>query len=118
MTKENIPYNFSSNPDINLHKYFKNLILEFQKMVESSKDTDVLQFEMEKVLNASKQMKWKMKKKEVYSKDEVEKIMKKLFNEFDRYISDLLYRPSDANNIYLLEILKKVQGLIEENQVN
>lgn len=111
-----MPANFSA-PTEEPHRYFRNLCIEFKKAIHSSKDLNLLQDEMEKFINASKQMNWHHKDSGKYHKDAGEKAAGKVWKEFDRYFRDLSSNPDKANAQDLLEALAVVEGLIQSSRV-
>lgn len=112
-----LPNNFASSPGEELHSYFRNLCLEFKKIVKKSKDIDELQIEMEKFINASRDMNWHHKSTGVYHKEEGEKATGKVWKEFKRYLFELLDHPEDANPQNLLDALAEVERLVEALKV-
>lgn len=107
-----LPTNFSSPPSEEPHRYFRNLCIEFRKLVLHSKDSLTLQQEMEKFLNASKEMTWERHNTGVYHKDEGEKAAQKVWVEFKRYIDNHLNSSQD-----LLEAISAVEQLINSLKV-
>ncbi len=99
------------------HKYFHNLCIEFKKFVQKSKDPALLEIEMERLINASKQMKWKREKQEIWKKDAGEKAMGKLWNEFSRYVLTLKKNPEKADAKDLIEALCTIESLVEQLKV-
>ncbi|NGX40383.1 MAG: hypothetical protein KR126chlam4_00203 [Candidatus Anoxychlamydiales bacterium] len=113
-----LPSSFSSNPDQDPHKYFKNLILDFKKEVKGAVDTDALEEKMSMIINASKEMLYKdAHKKAIYHKPETKKALDKLWTEFDRYILTIQKNPSKANAQDLLDAIAIVETLISENDI-
>ncbi|MBI5346091.1 MAG: hypothetical protein HZB76_02990 [Chlamydiae bacterium] len=112
------PANFSSPTGQDPHKYFRNLCKAFIKMVKEPTDFDTLEFEMEKMINASKAMKWHNNPKGVYKKTDGEKALDKVFDEFKRYIKTIRTSPSQASTTYLLGALDEVLRLSESQQVS
>ena len=90
---------------------------EFKKAVQKSRDPMLLEIEMEKLINASKEMTWKTKKKEIRKKDEGEKALCKVWNEFSRYIQALKKNPKNAEAMELMDALSEIERLIESLQV-
>ena len=90
-----LPSSFSSLPNQEPHKYFKNLLIAFKKEIEGSADIDALQEKMQALINASKDMKYIDKhKKDVFHKSEASKTLSKVFSEFDRYITTIKKEPN------------------------
>ncbi len=107
-----LPTNFSGSPGEELHRYFRNLCLEFKKAIKTSKDSLELQENMERFIDASKQMDWHKKNTGVYHKDQGAKAADKVWTEFSRYIHDLDSRPGAANPQDLLDALGEVERLV------
>ncbi|NGX52454.1 MAG: hypothetical protein KR126chlam5_00753 [Candidatus Anoxychlamydiales bacterium] len=113
-----LPSSFSSNPDQDPHKYFKNLIIDFKKEVKGAVDSEALEEKMSMIINASKEMQYiDNHKKGVYHKPETKKALEKLFSEFDRYILTIQKNPSKANAQDLLDAIAIVETLISENDI-
>ncbi|NGX44147.1 MAG: hypothetical protein K1060chlam3_00311 [Candidatus Anoxychlamydiales bacterium] len=113
-----LPSSFSSNPDQDPHKYFKNLIIDFKKEVKRDVDYEALEEKMSMIINASKEMQYiDNHKKDVYHKPETKKALEKLFSEFDRYILTIQKNPSKANAQDLLDAIAIVETLISENDI-
>lgn len=112
-----LPSNFSSPTGQQPRKYFSNLCKEFIKMVQKKTEIDTLEFEMEKLMNASKDLKWPKGTKDVYHKPEGEKAADKIFDEFKKYIQLIKKTPSKANDKYLLDALQEVLRLSENQKV-
>ncbi len=110
---ENYGHILGQNP----HKYFHNLCIEFKKILQKSKDPALLEIEMEKLINASKQMKWKTEKKEIWKKDEGEKVLCKVWNEFSRYMQELKKNPKNAVAKDLMDSLWEVERLLASLKV-
>jgi hypothetical protein len=117
--EKNVPYNFSSPTGQEPRHYFRNLCFEFKKTINKTKDSNTLEIEMENIINACKDLKWKEpKNKDVWKKAEGEKALLKLFAEFKRYVKELKENSSNANNKYLLDALDEIIKLIESQKVN
>ena len=113
-----LPSSFSSNPDQDPHKYFKNLIIDFKKEVKGAVDSEALEEKMSMIINASKEMQYTDNhKKGIYHKPETKKALDKLFSEFDRYILTIQKNPSEANAQDLLDAIAIVETLISENDI-
>lgn len=80
-----LPSSFGSRPDKTNHKYFFNLCLDFKKTIAKTPNIEELDFGMQKILDASKEMNWKEPTHHAYKKNEGEKLLNKLFSEFSRY---------------------------------
>jgi len=115
--EKNIPCNFSRPTGQELHHYFRNLCLEFKKTLHNTKDVETLQVEMDKIINACKDLKWKEPKHDIWKKTEGEKAILKLFAEFKRYIKDLRCEPEKVSSQYVLTALDEIIKLIESQKV-
>lgn len=111
-----LPNNFSSSPHEHPQKIFHNLVIEFRKTVRSSKDIAELTNQMDRLLNASKDMHWVIHNTDVYHKHEGPKAMEKLFTEFERYINSL-QEGSPIPSIDLETSLKHLEKIIEEDKI-
>lgn len=113
-----LPSSFSSNPDINPRKYFKNLLISFKKEIDKSDNLNTLQDQMQAILNAAKDLNYKdHENTSKYHKEESEKTLKKLFSEFDRYFTSLS-KKEKTNPQDLLDSIKMVEVLIEEGDIS
>lgn len=113
-----LPNNFASQPAEDPHRYFRNICHDFVKKVKTSKNIDLLQEEMERFINASREMNWHNKNTDVYHKDAGEKATDKVWSEFKRYIFGLLSSQSSrANSQDLLNALAEVERLIHNLKV-
>ena len=111
MPNSPLPPSFSSPPGENNLHYFRNACLGFKKVLLHSKDQNHLEMEMEKILNASREIKWHSEKKEIWKKDDAEKLLAHLFREFKRYIESLQKTPDTANAEDLLISLEEIISL-------
>ncbi|NGX34810.1 MAG: hypothetical protein K1060chlam1_01166 [Candidatus Anoxychlamydiales bacterium] len=113
-----LPSSFSSNPDQDPHKYFKNLLIDFKKEIKAAVDPDALEEKMSMIINASKEMLYKDNhKKAIFHKPETKKALDKVWTEFDRYILTIQKNPSEANCQDLLNAVEMVETLIDENDI-
>lgn len=113
-----LPVNFSSHPGEEPRRDFRNLCIQFKKLVNSSQDVEELQRMMEQFINESREMNWHHKTADRYRKDEGEKATGKVFSEFKRYIFALQKRnPEKANPQDLLDALAAVEQLIRSLRV-
>jgi hypothetical protein len=109
---------FSSLPDENPHKYFKNLLIDFKKEIEGAIDIDALQEKMQTIINASKEMKYlDNHQSSIYHKPATSKALSKIWKEFDRYIMTAQKTPSNANPQDLLNAISIVESLLAENDI-
>ena len=108
-----LPTNFSGPPGEELHRYFRNVVIEFKKMLGSSKDARQLEQEVDRFLDTSRQMNWHHKNEATYHKDAGDKAVAKVLNEATRYIQALQKKtPTQANPKDLLDALAEVERLI------
>lgn len=112
-----LPANFSAPPGEEPHRYFRNICIEFKKLLKSTKDMDALQIEMEKFLNAAKALDWRHKTSGVYHKDQGEKAADKVWTEFKRFIMVLATNPHRANPHDLIDAVSDIERLIESLNV-
>jgi|GEM_PF-3059965 len=114
---EEIPKSFSLPPGQEVSKYFLNLLIEFKKEIENTKDIDLLKIEMAKFLNAIKELYFEKSKKDIYKKEESTKIISKIWSEFKRYI-DFLEKKEKTNNIQdLLDSLDELKKMIKDKKI-
>ena len=105
----NLPPSFSMPPGQNPHSYYRNLCIEFKKILNETKDILILQKEMNKLLSASKEMNWKEEKLEIWKKNDGKKAIDKVWYEFKRYIHDLQTSKEKANTQDLLDAIEEIQ---------
>jgi hypothetical protein len=104
---------FSMPPGESPHRYFRNAVLEFKKVLLSfPQDVDQLLISMEKLFNASRDMQWKESNTAVWKKEEGEKAMKKLFNEFKRYLSSM--NTGSSNQKLLFDALDEIKRELDK----
>lgn len=109
----NLPSSFAMRPGQDPHNYFRNLCIEFKKLLKDSDDIDLLQDEMLILINASKEMKWNEDHKKPLKQEVGEKAMAKLWHEFQRYIDGLEKSPAKANRQDLLDAFNEVERLLK-----
>jgi len=107
-----LPANFSGMPTAELHRYFRNSLIEFKKVVKSSTNIDQLQDEMERFLNASKELDWHHKNPQAYRKDEAVKATDKVWAEFKRYVMGLQSNPHKVSPQDLIDALSIVEQMV------
>lgn len=104
-----LPPSYSGMPGEGQYHYYRNLCQELKKVIHASKEPEVLKQEVEKFINASRQVQWPHEPSETYHGDKSEKAVQKVVNEFLRYIKDLETEPGKAqyedllNSILILE---------------
>ena len=113
-----LPSSFSSLPDQDPHKYFKNILKDFKKEIQQALDIDALQEKMQTLINASKEMKYlDNRQTSIYHKPATTKALTRIWNEFDRYILIAQKNPSKANPQDLLDAIALVESLLIENDI-
>jgi hypothetical protein len=111
-----LPENFSSPPHEHLQKTFHKLVIEFRKTVQRSKDISELTEQMDRLLNASKEMTWIVHNSDIYHKHEGPKAMERLFTEFERYINHL-QSGEKISPVDLIASLKEIEEIIEKDKI-
>lgn len=112
-----LPPSFCRPPGESPHHYYRNVVLEFKKILQQTRDLDQLLIIMEKLLNASKEMTWKECRKNVWRKEEGDKAIQKLFHEFKRYLSDLNSNPKKATTQYMCDVLDEIKSELDKYDV-
>ncbi|NGX55839.1 MAG: hypothetical protein K1060chlam5_00068 [Candidatus Anoxychlamydiales bacterium] len=112
-----LPSSFGSDPNMDPRKYFRNLLISFKKEINNSNNLDTLQDQMQSILNAAKDLNYKEHNNARYHKEEAEKALKKVFNEFDRYFTSLS-KKEKTNSQDLLNSIKMVEVLLEEGDIS
>jgi hypothetical protein len=107
-----LPSNFTMQPGQDPHSYFRNLCIEFKKLIKESDDVNLLQNEMETLINASKDMKWNEDHKKPLKQEAGEKAISKLCNEFRRYVDNLRKSSSKANYQDLLAAFSEIERML------
>ena len=106
-----MPTNFGE-PSEDPHRSFRNMCIEFKKLVKHSKNINELSQEMQKLIDESRHMDWHVKSTGVYRKAEGEKITGKIFAEFKRYVGDLQQNPTAANTFDLINALEIMEQFV------
>jgi len=112
-----LPENFSQNPKEDLHRVFRNLCIEFKKTIKSSKNVSQLDLEIQRFIDASKQMNWHHNSSSVFHRDEGDKATRKVLAEYKRYVDELNSNQQNANPQDLLDALAEVERLIKSYKV-
>lgn len=112
-----LPSSFSMPPGQDPHKYFHNLLIEFKKLLKRSKEIAALQIEMEKLLNASKDMSWKSHRDKTFKKEIGEKACAKVWSEFKRYLAALEKKLPSTNYQDLIDAIEDLETLLENFEV-
>jgi hypothetical protein len=94
------------------HHFYRNVCVDLKKAIKSSQDCNLLREKMDRFLNASREVAWPHHTSETYRKDQAEKAMQKVANEFKRYVTDL-ENGTGANPQNLLEALSRIEGMID-----
>ena len=106
-----LPASYKTSPGQNPHSYFRNLCIEYKKILKTSKDINLLQNEMDKLINASKELKWREDLKKPLNQEAGEKAIAKVWHEFQRYI-ETLTSSSNANFQDLLTSLDEIERMV------
>lgn len=114
---KDLPSSFKVPPGQDPHSYFKNLCIEFKKLLKESKDTDLLQNEMVKLINASKDLQWNEDHKKPLKWEAGEKAISKVWDEFKIYINQLSSEKEDYNYQDLLDAIEEIQRMIDNFDV-
>lgn len=112
-----LPPSFSGLPVEEQCHYYRNVCLEFEKAIKANKDIAVLQQEMERFLNASREVQWPHHTDGVYHKDVIEKAVQKVVTEFQRFIHTKETEPKKAQHEDLLNALQLLKGQIDQLKV-
>lgn len=112
-----LPPSFSGMPTEEHHHYFRNVCIELKKAIKDKKPKDELEQQIDRFLNASREMAWPHQTSDVYHKDTAEKAVQKVVNEFRRYLHDLESNPSSASAEDLLKALAIVETMIDSLKV-
>lgn len=107
-----LPVNFSGPPGEELHRSFRNICVEFQKTIKSSKDILELDQQIDSFIDISKQMDWHHKNSGVYHKDPGAKACDRVCSEYMRYRTLLQKDEINANPQDLVDALVQVEQLI------
>jgi hypothetical protein len=109
---KDLPSSFSMPPGQESHKYFRNLLIEFKKLLKKSKDIDALQWEMDRILDASKELTWKIDRNKIIKQETGEKAVSKVWHEFKRYLQDLEKSSSKANYQDLFDAIEEIELML------
>lgn len=112
-----LPPSFNGMPIEEQSHYYRNVCLEFKKTIQTSKDPELLLEQVDRFLSASREVQWPHETSAKYHKDEAEKAVQKVANEFRRYLHELEGDPEKAQNVDLLNALKIVESLIDQLKV-
>lgn len=105
---------YSGFPEEEMSRHYRNILLQFKKTIQSSKNIDELNAEMEHFLNATRKVTWPHHTSGVFHKEEAEKAVGKVVTEFQRYVIALQKNPSQpATYQDLLEALLIVESMID-----
>ncbi len=107
-----LPTNFSRAPGENSHRVFRNVCVELKRTIQKTpKNKKLLLVQMDRFLDASKNMHWKQseKNKSVYHKDEKTKAVDRVFEIFKRYLEDVEDSPQA-----LLDAVTVVEDMFSE----
>ena len=112
-----LPANFESSPGQEPHRSFRNLCIEFKKILKSSKKVSELNRVMERFIDESKQMTWHVQNTGVYHKDQGKKLTEKVLSEYQRYIKDLEPYVNRADPSAVIEALSLMEQFINNFKV-
>lgn len=115
--KKELPSSYMIKPGQDPHKYFRNLCIEFIKLLKRSKDVELLQIEMEKLFNASKDLTWKEDHNKPLKQEVGEKALAKVWHEFKVYIGQLISGKEGYNFQDLIDALNEVEVMIKAFEV-
>ncbi len=113
-----LPANFTGVPQEQLHHHFRNICIEFKKVVKSSKDINELEVQMDRFINVCKGIDWPQKNSEVFRKNQVDKIFNRLMTEYKRYITALQSDTENASSQDLTNAISDVGNLFETLKIN
>lgn len=105
-----LPASFSGVPQEQLHHHFRNVCLEFKKVIKSSKDINELDIQMDRFINVCKEMDWQPKNSDVYRKNTAEKAVNKVINEYRNYSKALQSNSEQAISQDLIEAISEVES--------
>lgn len=112
-----LPAPYTGRPGEEPHHYYRNLCLHFIKLIKTTQDIPLLEEEMERLIDASHQMRWPREKSTVYHVDEGEKALQRVYREFKRYIETLKTHPENAHKQDLLDALVILEQMIASQKV-
>ena len=112
-----LPANFSGVPQEQLHHHFRTVCVEFKKIIKSSKEINELDVQMDRFINICKEMNWQSKNADVYRKNEAEKAVNKIVNEYRRYIKALQTDSENAIAQDLTAAISEVESLLHSSKV-
>lgn len=112
-----LPANFSGSPNEDLHRDFRNLCMDIKNKIKTSKDPNELEWEIERFVDASKQMNWHHKSSDVFKKEEGDKTTHKVYMEFKRYVNELKFNKAKASTKDLLDAFSELEKLIQSYKV-
>lgn len=108
-----LPANFGGSPQEDLHHHYRNICIEFKKNINTSKEIETLDEELDKFINISKEVSWDRKSSDIYRKDWAEKAVNKVINEFRRYEKEIQNNRNKANPKDLLNAISEIEHLIQ-----
>ncbi len=108
-----LPANFAGNPGEELHHYFRNVCIEFKKILKSTRDQKLLGEQIDRFKDACKQMNWHHKNTGVYHKNPGDKAATRVADEYNRYVIALAKTPQTANPQDLLDAISEIEGLVK-----
>lgn len=105
---------FSGFPEEDSYRRYRNIVLQFKKTIQSSKNFEELRREMEHFLNANRQVVWPHHTSGVFRKDEAEKAVDKVLKEYERYVGALKKHMPNTNPQDLLNALAIVESMLDQ----
>lgn len=112
-----LPDNFGHPPGEERHRAFRNTLIQFKKIIRSSKNVDEIEQEMQNFIDECRQMDWHAKTSEVYHKDEGEKLANKIYAELERYVMALRQKSHDAQSSDLMNALDLMEQYVKSFKV-
>lgn len=112
-----LPPSFSGMPVEEQCHYYRTVCIEFKKVIKSSKNVAELQEQIDRFLSASREVQWPDHTSGSYHKDEVEKAVQKVANQFRRYVQTLEKEPEKAQHEDLLNALILVETQIDQLKI-
>lgn len=113
-----LPANFTGVPREQLHHHFRNVCIEFKKVIKSSKDINDLEIQMDRFINVCKGIDWPQKNSDVFRKNQVEKNINKVLTEYKRYITALKENSDTAPSQDLINAISEVNTLFQNSKAS
>ncbi len=110
-----LPTSFSGMPAEEVQRSFRNICIEFKKIVNTSKNIDQLQTQMERFLGACKHVDWHVHTSGTYHQDEGVKAADRVWKEFKRYVLALLTGTASPHD--LLAAITDIERLLATHKI-